>query len=325
MPNTHSISVALCTYNAGEYLIPQIQSIFTQSMPPAELVVCDDGSADDTLLTLEKFRSSAPFPIHIHPQLDRLGPAKNFESCFRKCIGDILIPCDQDDIWHPDKLKHLSAALSTPNTLLAFSDLTIMESRQPPSTPSRTQWGLLGFSPAQQALFPTGHALDILLKHNVVTGAATAFHRALLTHALPIPPDYLHDEWLALIAASIGNLAPVPQPLVHYRRHAAQQVGPATSGILAQARYAREKMQTPYFQAMVRRADALCDHLATLHSLVHPAALRQTQQKQAHAHARLAMRQARLTCWPLAFHELIRNRYTKFGYGFKSFVQDLFL
>jgi glycosyltransferase involved in cell wall biosynthesis len=333
MPNKPTISVAMCTFNAGVFLDPQVQSIFAQSLLPTELVVSDDGSTDDTQQNLEKLRARAPFPIHIHTNKNRLGPAKNFESCFQKCTGDILVSTDQDDLWHPDKLKLLTAALAQPRTLLAFSDMAIIEADGSPAPlPSPrmksplTQWQLLGFSPAQQALFHSGEPLRILLKYNAVAGAASAFHRPLLAHAIPFPADYLHDEWLALIAAAIGGLTPIPQPLTYYRRHAAQQVGPATTGFFAQVRYAREKMQAPYFASMARRADALCDRLSKLPpSLLNPGAFPLARQKQDHAHARLNMRLSRLKRWPLAFHEFLSGDYDKYSLGFKSFAQDLFL
>ncbi len=324
MTTTPSISVALCTYNAGPYLAPQIQSIFAQSLLPAELHISDDGSTDDTLQTLRSLQTQAPFPIHIHTTPGRLGPAKNFESCLQKCTGGILVLCDQDDLWRPDKLQLLSSSLTHSKAILAFSDLSIINADGTPT--GLTQWQQLSFTPAQQASFATGHALDVLLKYNVVTGAGAAFKRELLTHALPFPADYLHDEWFALIAACTGRLAPIAQPLVQYRRHAGQQVGPPAAGLLAQARYAKQKMQTPYFEAMVRRADALCHRLSQIPSdALRPGALTLAQQKQSHALKRLAIRQSPLLRSPKAIGELFAGNYARFGYGVKSFAQDLFL
>ena len=42
------ISVALCTYNGAAYLDGQLASIASQDCLPDELVVCDDGSSDET-------------------------------------------------------------------------------------------------------------------------------------------------------------------------------------------------------------------------------------------------------------------------------------
>ena len=49
-----SISVVCPTYNAAEFVVPTIQSVLGQTIPPLELIVSDDGSTDDTLEILAK-------------------------------------------------------------------------------------------------------------------------------------------------------------------------------------------------------------------------------------------------------------------------------
>jgi glycosyltransferase involved in cell wall biosynthesis len=49
------ISVAMCTYNGAKYLPEQLKSITDQIVPVDELVVCDDGSKDDTIAVLKGF------------------------------------------------------------------------------------------------------------------------------------------------------------------------------------------------------------------------------------------------------------------------------
>ncbi|MEJ1230391.1 MAG: glycosyltransferase [Galbitalea sp.] len=44
-----SVSVALCTYNSARFIEEQVESILNQTLLPAEVVVSDDGSTDDTL------------------------------------------------------------------------------------------------------------------------------------------------------------------------------------------------------------------------------------------------------------------------------------
>lgn len=49
-----SISIAMCTYNGARYVEEQLDSIINQTLPPNEIVVCDDGSTDDTAGIVEK-------------------------------------------------------------------------------------------------------------------------------------------------------------------------------------------------------------------------------------------------------------------------------
>lgn len=54
-----NLSVAICTYNGGLYLREQLDSILSQTISVEEIVVCDDGSTDNTLSILEEFQSNS--------------------------------------------------------------------------------------------------------------------------------------------------------------------------------------------------------------------------------------------------------------------------
>ncbi len=51
------------------------------------------------------------------------------------------------------------------------------------------------------------------------------FRAALRDRFLPIADGWIHDEWIALIAAAFSDLRPIGQPLIRYRIHGSQQVG----------------------------------------------------------------------------------------------------
>src|SRR5258708_35877549 len=72
------ISVAMCSYNSTAWLDEQLASILRQSRLPDELVVCDDGSKDDTVARLKAFAQIAPFPVRIFINGTKLGIARNF-------------------------------------------------------------------------------------------------------------------------------------------------------------------------------------------------------------------------------------------------------
>ena len=60
------ISVALCTYNGERYIREQLESILNQTMPVDEIVVCDDGSTDNTLHIIESIRDGSHTDIRIY-------------------------------------------------------------------------------------------------------------------------------------------------------------------------------------------------------------------------------------------------------------------
>jgi glycosyltransferase involved in cell wall biosynthesis len=100
-----SVSIVMATYNGARFLQPQLDSLATQTFRPLELIVSDDQSTDNTLDILDEFRERAPFPVFIERNAERLGYGQNFLSATVKAQGDLIAFCDQDDLWHENKLE----------------------------------------------------------------------------------------------------------------------------------------------------------------------------------------------------------------------------
>jgi glycosyltransferase involved in cell wall biosynthesis len=320
-----TLSVALCTYNGEPYLLEQLESIARQTRVPDELVVCDDGSEDGTAAIVDRFAERAGFKVSIRVNAERLGVTENFARAISLCSGDVIVPSDQDDLWEPDKLAVLEACFrADPELLLAFHDLAVITPEGQLAGP--TQWQRLQFGPALRAAVNEGRAFELLLRFNVVTGAAMAFRSSLRESALPIPDGFVHDEWIGLIAAAAGKVLSIDRPLVRYRQHARQAIGPATPHLIAQYRHARANMGRPYFVRMVERTRRLHERLSLRgDALWRRNYLALVEEKLSHARTRVRMRDQTLIRWPLAIGEAIRGRYRRFGYGIKSFLQDVVL
>lgn len=94
----------MCTYNGEAYLDDQLRSIALQERQPDELIVCDDGSRDASVVIARKFAIEAPFRTHVCRNHARLGVVRNFEKAITLCDGNLIALADQDDIWRGDKL-----------------------------------------------------------------------------------------------------------------------------------------------------------------------------------------------------------------------------
>ena len=99
----------MATFNGGRYLSEQLESIRRQSLLPTELILCDDGSSDDTLNVARRFAADAPFKVTIDAHGKRLGFTGNFVRAIGQCTGEIVALCDQDDVWSEDKLAVAAA------------------------------------------------------------------------------------------------------------------------------------------------------------------------------------------------------------------------
>ena len=119
------ISIALCTYNGAVFLPVQMDSLLAQDWESLEIVVVDDGSIDGTREILLDYASRDP-RISLHFNEHNLGFLLNFQKAFSLTRGEFIAPCDQDDWWHPDKLRGLHAAIG--NRALAYCDSLLVDS-----------------------------------------------------------------------------------------------------------------------------------------------------------------------------------------------------
>lgn len=222
-------SVALCTYQGAAYLPQLLDSLARQTVRPAELIVCDDGSEDASVELVRAFAASATFPVDITVNERNLGPAANFDQAVRRSQGDIVLLCDQDDVWHPDKIDKFGVLFgSRPELGWAFSDGAMIDAGGRPI--GVTLWQAMGFWPARQARFRRGHALEEILRRNMVTGCALGFRRALAAYALPFSQHVIHDRWIVQVFAALGIPGDLlSEPLLDYRVHPDQKIGSPSS------------------------------------------------------------------------------------------------
>ena len=81
------------------------------------------------------------------------------------------------------------------------------------------------FNDEKQSLVRSGRALDLQLRENLVLGATVAFRANLKELVLPISGDgpLVHDGWIVLLIAAVGEIDFINRPLMKYRQHSAQQ------------------------------------------------------------------------------------------------------
>jgi glycosyltransferase involved in cell wall biosynthesis len=217
------ISVAMCTYNGERFLAQQLLSIARQNRTPDELIIADDGSSDKTASIAAEFAASAPFPVRIFVNQQNLGFVANFERAIRACEGDFIALSDQDDIWYPTRLEQsLQAFQENPDAGLVFSDADVVDEQGNPT--GMRLWKNFGFEAGQQQQLRKGD-LSVLVKKRFVTGATVMLRSQIRESCLPVGTGWLHDEWFAVIAASVARIVAIDEPLIRYRQHTSQQVG----------------------------------------------------------------------------------------------------
>lgn len=219
-----NLSIALCTYNGAVYLNEQLKSIAAQTRTPDELVISDDKSTDDTLSLIEDFAATADFPVRFSVNESNLGTAKNFEKAIGLCRGDVIVLSDQDDVWHSDKLESIERIFQAkPQLSLVFSNAEVVDDTLRFLDHTLFDW--VHFDDQKQRLVKSGRALDLQLRENLVLGATVAFRANLKELVLPISGTgpLVHDGWIVLLIAAVGEIDFINRPLLKYRQHSAQQ------------------------------------------------------------------------------------------------------
>ena len=219
-----NVSIALCTYNGAVFLKEQLESIAAQIRTPDELVISDDQSTDDTVRLIEEFAATAAFPVRLSVNESNLGTAKNFEKAISLCRGDVIVLSDQDDVWHSDRLESIERIFEAkPQLSLVFSNAEIVDETLRFLDQTLFDW--VHFDGQKQELVRSGGALDLQLRENLVCGCTVAFRANLKELVLPIPGDgpLVHDGWIVLLIAAVGEIDFISRPLLKYRQHAAQQ------------------------------------------------------------------------------------------------------
>ena len=332
------ISVALATYNGSAYLKEQLHSIAAQTRLPSEVVVCDDLSTDETSRIVEEFAAAAPFPVRFFRNQTNLGSTKNFERAIGLCEGDLISLCDQDDVWLPEKLEKLETSLlAAPDSQLSFCDGDVVDENLRPM--NWRIWETIRFDRNEQQLFAGGKALEVLLDHNVVTGAAMLFRADFRDLVLPFPVDLMHDGWkvihdgwIALLAAAVSKLIFVAEPLIKYRQHSHQQLGVLSA--IADSNVPPPRFTIDGALASARRQNTFSPEIHFLKTIEGRLAANDTKYSSEAARAELKTRIDHLETRadmsrsfanrvPTVLRELLTFRYHRYSNGWSSAAKDL--
>jgi glycosyltransferase involved in cell wall biosynthesis len=316
----------MCTYNGARFVAEQLDSVGAQTRPPDELVVCDDGSTDETCGLVEEFAARAPFPVRLFVNERNLGSTRNFGRAVALCTGDLVALSDQDDVWHPEKLAKLEARFAArPEVGFVFTDAELVDEHLRPM--GRLLWESVRFGPKEQRLVRRGRALELLLPGWYVTGATMAFRAVFKKLFLEIPEDLsvIHDGWIALMVSTVAEADFVAEPLIKYRQHPRQQIGAAEKppgagepGVVAAARRVNS------YDELIRTAARARERLAAWGDDASArAALAGLDERLTHLRARAALPPRGLRRLPPVLRELLTLRYHRYSAGTRSAVKDL--
>lgn len=208
------ISVIMPCHNCALFVAEAIESVRAQRYADVELIVIDDGSTDESVSVIK--RCGAAIRLIEQPQR---GPYPARNAGLAVSSGEFIAFLDADDLWQPDALVKLHAALTTHSADLAYCG-----------------WQNVGEGVRGEPFVPPAYERGDPVEHFLRT-CPWPIHAALLRRDLVrklggfserrfSSMDY--DLWLRALAVT-RKMVRVPEVLATYRWHGAGQISAVKS------------------------------------------------------------------------------------------------
>ncbi len=226
--------ILLACYNGKKYLTQLLDSLGAQEQADFRVLMQDDGSQDGTREILQRrAEADSRFQLLEDASSNRIhGAIGNFWSLLGQAQGEYTALCDQDDVWHADRLRagleamrDAEARWGRETPLLVHSDARVVDAAGQVLHESFF---------AHQGWDFRAVGLARLLVQNNVTGCTLLMNRPLRALALRCGDPkkmHMHDWFLALTAAAFGHVVCLPRPLVDYRQHGDNEMGASAAGL----------------------------------------------------------------------------------------------
>lgn len=210
------VNIILPAYNGEKYIGDQIESLLDQTYSNIDIYIRDDRSRDNTVNVIRSYIGKEPVGkkiILIDNNDINWGYVRNvFDTWKLTDPADYYCFCDQDDVWHKDKVEKSVALLESKGTdkpALCFTGFNFCDSElrfMRASDPVPEPLGLRNVCYDFLAL-----NFNIMVNHSF---RETFFANLPLDGSYPNYPDF----WMSQVAACYGRLYCLQEATVEYRR-----------------------------------------------------------------------------------------------------------
>jgi glycosyltransferase involved in cell wall biosynthesis len=217
------VSILVSNYNYARYIGEAIESALSQTYSNIELIICDDGSTDNSVDIIEGYQRKDP-----RLQLIRKangGQASGFNAAFSASRGELVALLDSDDCFLPHKVE------KTVTDFQAHPDAGFGLHRVIRISADRRRQGVWPMS----APLPSGWYGSSLLRGGGILAytpptSGLSFHRDVAERMFPLPVGPIlvscPDQLITRLAPLLTSVTGEDEALSEYRLHGGNNYGP---------------------------------------------------------------------------------------------------
>ncbi len=225
LPDNPLVSVLIANYNYAQYLGEAIDSVLRQSYGHLELIICDDGSTDNSCAVVQQFIQIDRRVTLVYQ--NNAGQGRALLSAYARCSGEIICLLDSDDVYLPTKLQRIVEAFRM------HPEVGFIGHRVLRVTANGKQRGVLPLSVSNAAEWLGPMLLrNGGIARNLPSCSGLSMRRAVSDLIFPLFQDpalrgYYGDRVPKLVAPFITPVLVLKEPLARYRVHGDNRTGGA--------------------------------------------------------------------------------------------------
>ena len=230
-PPTATVSAVVPNFNYARHLRQRLESIWSQSLPPVEIIVLDDASTDDSIAVIETLARESPIPLRLVRNETNSGSVSSqWARGVGLATGDLVWIAEADDVADPGFLAALVPVFENPAVVLGHTDSRMIDEAGAVLAPdyrgyvadvNPTRWTADFHLAGDEAV-----AEAFAVKNSLPNVSAAVFRRTALQAVLEAHVDEMiafrnAGDWLCYIRllAQGGTFAFISQSLNGHRRH----------------------------------------------------------------------------------------------------------
>lgn len=223
LPAQPLVSILVSNYNYGRFIGDTIKSALDQTYSNLELIICDDGSTDDSVQVIEEY-AQRDSRLHLIRK-ENGGQASGFNAAFAASRGQIIALLDSDDLFLPRKVERVVADFQAhPDCGLGLQRVIRM------SADLRRQ----GVWPMSDSLPSGWHGTRLLRDGGILPytppTSGLSFRRDVAERLFPLPLEHplvsCPDQLIVRLAPFLTSVTRDLEALSAYRLHGSNNYGP---------------------------------------------------------------------------------------------------